>query len=368
MNPASDSKHFVTGSPWRIVVPLVLLTVSLFGCAPERDAGQRATADKETRNESSVEDGYAPPSNPPPAAEPAKAPTLDKEPAGTVVEVGSKPEGIVVDPETGLVAAGLRNPDELALISGASGEVVRRVDLSESPRHLNISAPGGPVLVPAERSNTLLQVGLPAGEILEETPVGQFPHDAAGSPNGRIFVGNEFGDTVSVIEDDQEIQKLEAPQQPGGVATTDDGLAGVIGVRGLALEVYDANNLKSLGRIAAGEGPTHIVAGRDRFYVADTRGDAVLVFGTRPDFERLQRIQLPNSAPYGLALDQKRNQLWITLTAKNQAVRYDLDGDEPRGIGTYPTVRQPNSIAVNSETGRVYVTGFVNGEVQIFDP
>jgi hypothetical protein len=32
-----------------------------------------------------------------------------------VVEVGPAPEGIAADPETGLVAVALRNPNELAL-------------------------------------------------------------------------------------------------------------------------------------------------------------------------------------------------------------------------------------------------------------
>jgi DNA-binding beta-propeller fold protein YncE len=32
----------------------------------------------------------------------------------------------------------------------------------------------------------------------------------------------------------------------------------------------------------------------------------------------------------------------------------------------YPTVRQPNTVAVNPETGRVYVAGR-DGEIQIID-
>ena len=350
------------GGSWWIAATLVLLAASLFGCGSGSETGQR---DVERRD---ATDEYTAPEKPPPAAEPAEAPPVDEKPAGAVIEIGPRPEGIAADPKTGLVAVGLRNPDELALVDGASGEVVRRVGLPESPRHLTISAPGGPVLVPAERSDSLVQVGLPEGEILEETPVGEFPHDAAGSPNGRVFVGNEFGDTVSVVEEDRETEKLEAPQQPGGVATTDDSLVGVIGVRGLALEVYDAEELNSLGRVAAGEGPTHVVAGRNRFYVADTRGDAVLVFGARPKLELLWHIKLPDGAPYGLALDEQRERLWITLTSQNQAVRYDLGPRKPRKTGVYPTVRQPNSIAVDSESGRVFITGSADGELQILDP
>ena len=71
-----------------------------------------------------------------------------------------------------------------------------------------------------------------------------------------------------------------------------------------------------MGRVSAGEGPTHVKAGpENRFYVTDTRGDAVLIYSTRPQPERLDRISLPGS-PYGLAIDPQRNHLWVTLTAK----------------------------------------------------
>ncbi len=37
-----------------------------------------------------------------------------------MVDVGGGPEGIVADPETGLVAVGLREPNELAIVDGGS--------------------------------------------------------------------------------------------------------------------------------------------------------------------------------------------------------------------------------------------------------
>src|SRR5919108_832634 len=72
----------------------------------------------------------------PPAAEPARAPALGESPAGIVVRVGHKPEGLAFDPVTGLLAVGLNDPDTLALVDGESGRTRRRVRLPESPRHL----------------------------------------------------------------------------------------------------------------------------------------------------------------------------------------------------------------------------------------
>lgn len=320
-------------------------------------------------SEQNAGQGNGPSGEPPPAPEPAAPSGGGAEPAGRVVDLGSAPEGIVADPATGLVAVALRNPDELALVDGGSGRTVRRVPLPESARHLKLAAPGGPVLVPSERANALVQVGLPGGGVVDETPVGAVPHDAAAAPSGRIFVVNEFGRSASVIDDGRETDKVDTDLQPGGVAVTGDGLVGVVAVRGLTLEVYEADSLDSLGRVDAGEGPTHVVAGAEnRFYVADTRGGAVLVFAGRPEPERIERVPLPGASPYGLAIDLRREELWVTLTAKDRLVRYDISGSPTREVSRHPTVERPNTVTVDPDTGRVFVAGAENDELQILDP
>jgi len=141
-----------------------------------------------------------------------------------------------------------------------------------------------------------------------------------------------------------------------------------VGVRSLTLELFEAESLESLGRVSAGEGPTHVKAGPENcFYVTDTRGDAVLIYSTRPQPERLDRISLPGS-PYGLAIDPQRNHLWVTLTAKQSVVQFALKGGTLREISRYPTVRQPNTVAVDSASGRVFVTGKADGQLQILEP
>ena len=332
---------------WR--APIALAIISLVvpaGCGPEGRAQRE----------------------PPPAPEPAEAPPLEEKPAGRVVEVGPAPEGLAADPETGLVAVALRNPNELALVDGESGETTRKVKLPESARHLGLEGPGGPVLVPAEGSDSFVRVGLPGGEILGETPVGDFPHNAAALPDGRIFVVNEKASTASIVEDGREVETVETDLKPGGVAVTESGLVGVIAVQGLTLEVFKADTLDSQGRVDAGEGPTHVKAGPgNRFYVTDTRGDAVFVYGARPRPEQLDRVSLPGS-PYGIAVDPRRGHLWITLTAEQQVVQFALEGDALREISRYPTVRQANTVAVDPASGRVFVTGKAEGQLQILEP
>jgi DNA-binding beta-propeller fold protein YncE len=297
----------------------------------------------------------------PPAAEPARSPPLDREPVGSVVSVGNKPEGLAYDPVTGLLAVGLTDPDVLALVEGDSGRTVRRIPLPESPRHLTLAAPGGPVLVPAERADAVVEVFLPGGR-LRTTQVGRFPHDAARARR-RLFVGDEFGHTLSVVENGRRVKELPAPRQPGGLAVTADRRhVGVVGVRARELEVFDAETLESSGRVSVGVGPTHVVGAGGRFFVVDTRGGALLEVRIPP--LRVHRRTQLGGAPYGIALDTERRRYWVTLTERNEVAELT----DHRVLRRFPTVRQPNSVAVDPESGRVFVASRKDGTLQFFDP
>jgi DNA-binding beta-propeller fold protein YncE len=63
-----------------------------------------------------------------------------------------------------------------------------------------------------------------------------------------------------------------------------------------------------------------------------------------------------------------RDRLWVTLTARNQVVAVDLSKTVPAVVATFPTIRQPNTVAVDSATGRVFVASRTDGTVQLIDP
>lgn len=295
-----------------------------------------------------------------PAAEPARSPPVDAMPVGRVVPVGHKPEGLAFDPRTGLLAVALTRPDRLALVDGRSGRTVRRVRLPGAARHLALAGPGGPVLVPAEDVDRLVTVSLPDGH-LRETPVGRQPH-AAVAAGGRIFVGNERGRSVSVVEAGREVRTLDAPVGPGGVAATRGGVVAVVGVRERAIDVFDESTLTTRGRIPVGIGPTHVAARGKRFFVVDTRGDGLIEIHLDP--LRVHRRTHLEGTPYGIAADRKGRRFWVTLTASNQVAELT----DRRLLRTFPTVRQPNSVAVDPRTGRVFVASRKDGVLQLFDP
>jgi len=287
--------------------------------------------------------------------------------AGRLVAVGSAPEGIVADPVTRTVVVGVRNPDQLTVLNADTGAVSGHAPLPGVLRHLQLAKPGGPVLVPDESSNSLLQVGLPTGAILSRIPTGISPHDATEADNGTIIVANEGGGSAVAVRGNTVVRTFTDVTQPAGVAHAGN-IVGLLDVRENTLTFYDAATLGPITELAAGNGPTHVVTDRHgRMIVADTRGDALLVYQPPPQAAQLTRTALPG-IPYGITYDPVRDRLWVTLTAANQVVAYDMSQPTPREIERLPTAAQPYTVAVDSTTGRLFVTATGQGAVEIIDP
>lgn len=341
-------------------LPLLLLVVLALG-----PFGESAGGGKGGGGERAGSGGSALP-YPPKAAEPASSPPLERRPAGRVVRVGGPGEGIAADSETGLVAVARKDQPLLTLVDAESGAVRERVRLPSGARHLEIAGPGGPVLVPAEDADALVQVSLPDGRTLSTTEVGDFPHDAAFA-GGRVYTADEFGSTVTAVEGGESVEQMPVDVQPGNVVVVGDQLA-VVSVRAYTLTLLDLETLSGGGSQFAGSGPTHAAVDADgRIYVTDTRGDALSVFATRPRLKFIARVALPGGAPLGLDVDRRRGRVWVSLTATNELVELQAS-DNPGRVRTLPAVRQPNSLAVDDRTGRVFVASARDDALQIVEP
>lgn len=312
-------------------------------------------------------EGSRPPANGlPPAAEPQQAPRPGGNPIGRVIPVGNAPEGIVVDALTRTVVAAKRDPNELVLINADSGDITGRIPLPGRVRHLQLAAPGGPVLVPVESADALVRVDLPQGPAQAPIRTGTEPHDAAAASNGTVFVANELGGTVAVIRGEQIVKVFTDSVQPAGMASVGTSI-GVLDVRKNDLTVYDAERLTIIGSTPAGAGPTHLVADRHgRMIAADTRGDAVRVFTPLPTPREVASVAQPGG-PYGIAYDGSRDRLWVASSGANEIVGYDMSGPKPLPVQYFPTVQSPNTVGVDSNTGRLFVAGVSDGVVQVID-
>jgi DNA-binding beta-propeller fold protein YncE len=310
-------------------------------------------------------EGTRPPAdNLPPPPEPQNAPPQSRPLPGRIVPVGASPEGVVVDAVTRTVAVAKRRPNELILLNADTGQIVNRVGVPGFARHLQLAAPGGPILVPVESMNALIRVDLPSGYPEPLIFTGTVPHDAAQAANGAVFVANELGGTVSVLKGDQIVKVFTDSVQPAGLAPVGNAM-GLIDVRENELTVYDAADLTIIGSVPAGTGPTHLVADKHgRMIAADTRGDAVRVFEPLPTPREVASVAQPGG-PYGITYDPTRDRLWVASSGTNEVVGYDMTNATPREVQRYPTVQNPYSLGVDASSGRLFVAGVTGGVVQI---
>jgi hypothetical protein len=304
------------------------------------------------------------PAKPATAAEPQKAPAPTATPLGTVVRVGDTPEGLVVDDRSGLAIAALRRPDSLAFIQLAGTHPVRKVATPGRARHLRLLQPGGPLLLPAEDTDRLLELALPTGKVVSSIATRRQPHDAVPA-GGRVWITDELAGSVTSIGEGGVT--LPAGLQPGGLAAAAGRVASA-DVRGNKLYVFDATSQRQVAVLPAGAGPTHVVqVNATMVAVADTRGSAVLLYALDGKPRLLTRLPLAGG-PYGLAADPARHRLWVALSGRNELVQLDVTNGRLAQTGKpLPTVQQPNSVAVNASTGAVVVAGAIpDGVVEFF--
>lgn len=301
-----------------------------------------------------------------PAAEPAVAPEPSSKPVGEVARIGGEIEGLAFDPRSRTLAAVARDPGILSLIDPGSLAVRDEVEVGEGTRHLELVAPGGPVLVPAQFTDELWLVD-PASGDAEAVPVGESPHDVAAL--GDVFyTADEGGDTVTVVEDGDAVVTLEAPVQPGAIEAVAGWIA-VVAVAERVVSVYNPAAREVVASVPVGVGPTHAVALGERVFVADTQGGAVIELRVARDdpTPAEQGVVAIGDAPYALAIDRRRERLWVTATGRNEVIAIDVRGGRMAVGRSYPTVRQPNSVAVDERTGDVFVASRSDGLVQRID-
>ncbi len=295
-----------------------------------------------------------------PSVEPASAPLGGPAPAGTLRPLGASATAVVVDPRTETVAVALDDPPRL-LLTTLDGAAPRQVPLPGPAADLVLAADGGPLLVPITAPGSLIRVPLDGG-IPSRTDLGGLAHGAV-TVGGVTVVA--LGDRLVVLDGNRFI--------PGFIdATRLIPAAGAAKVwvldRGRsAVSVVDLSTGEISPALRAGNGAADAVADRfGRLLVTDTRDGELLAFAGDPPVLR-QRFPLPG-APYGLAYDGRRDVVWVTLTGRDEVVGLGVAGGEPVIVHRWPTVHQPDAVAVDPVSGRVFVVSASGAGLQVIDP
>jgi DNA-binding beta-propeller fold protein YncE len=101
--------------------------------------------------------------------------------------------------------------------------------------------------------------------------------------------------------------------------------------------------------------------------MADTDGGRLIVAAITPELEDVVEVPV-DGRPYGLAFDEERARLYVTLSERNEMLVYDTGRIDEGPLGTVPTVGQANSVAVEPGDGRVVIVGRSQGALQVLPP
>ncbi|WP_409370995.1 YncE family protein [Mycolicibacterium setense] len=302
---------------------------------------------------------------PPPTIEPAQAavsPPVTATPDGDIRELRGRAVSTVFEPATSTLAVLTPGPEGQSTLSLLTGNRARR-DVTLMPAATALSVDG-------------------KGDILASTRGGYFRVDAADPKAGKIDVdgaqdveftaialradgnpvlGTSDGAVYTLAGDRAVAARLKIFARVDALVT--QGNTAVVLDRGqTSVTAVNASGTSAAQALRAGEGATTMAAdARGRVLVADTRGDELMVFGTDPLIMR-QRYPVP-AAPYGLAGSPQL--AWVSQTATNTVIGYDLSTGIPVEKVRYRTVQQPNSLAYDDKTDTLYVVSGSGAGVQV---
>ncbi|MQA13583.1 MAG: hypothetical protein GEV09_05245 [Pseudonocardiaceae bacterium] len=299
-----------------------------------------------------------------PVAGPAHAPATSSAPVGELLGLRSPVSAMLVDPGTGTLAVAAGEPDRLLLLdTGDLRAPPREVALPGPAADLALAAPGGPLLVSVPEPGALLRVGLPGASVHSADVAGQVR--SAAVVNGRTVVA--LGDRVAVLgAGSGVVDTVRGFADAARLVPVGDSVA-VLDRAQTSLTLVDPAAADAGAALRAGSGATNAVGDRfGRVLVLDTRGGELLVFSGDPLILR-QRYPVAG-APFGLAYDRRRDLAWVTLTARNEVVGFDVAGGEPVERYRFLTVGQPDSVAVDPRSGNVVVGSSSGDGVQLIKP
>jgi DNA-binding beta-propeller fold protein YncE len=179
--------------------------------------------------------------------------------------------------------------------------------------------------------------------------------------DGRLVLGSADGAVYTLSSESAVAARLKIFARVDALAAQGNTVVVLDRGQTSVTELSD-DGTDSEQALRAGEGATTLATdSKGRVLVADTRGDGLLVFGTEPLILR-QRYPV-RDAPYGLAGSARL--VWVSQTASNTVVGYDLATGIPVEKVRYRTVQQPNSLAFDEASGTLYVVSGSGAGVQV---
>jgi len=312
----------------------------------------------------------------PPTIEPARAaesPPVSQNPAGAVRPLGGHAVAAVFDGSVHRLAVLAPGADP-----AAPGSITVFGDPNVAPRVIPLPGPAAALTDDGRGTAFLAAHG---GYFAVDLSTGRTAQvDVAGAQQAEFTAIAQRADGKLVLGSADGAVYTLASQAAGDVGTATVGSRNKIFARvdsivtqGNTTVVLDrgqtsVTTIGADGRVEqalrAGEGATTLAADPlGPILVADTRGGQLLVYGVDPLM--LRQAYPVRQAPYGLVGSGKL--AWVSQTASNTVIGYDLSTGIPVERVRYPTVQQPNTLAFDEASDTLYVVSGSGAGVQAIE-
>jgi hypothetical protein len=299
------------------------------------------------------------------AATPAVSPPPATTPPGTILPLPGPASSIVVDDTSHTVTVAVNKPTELLVYAlDDLTRAPRVVRLPGAVEHLSLAKPGGPLLAPVTSADQVDEITLPTATT-SVVPVAGGPTSATPF-DGNLLVAVPGRNAIDVMAGDKLSHTITGAVNPDQVLVAGGDVVLLDRIRSAVFDVNVPAGSVGAG-LRAGQGATNAtVDGFGRVLVTDTRTGQVIAFSANPVVER-QSAPVAG-VPYGVAVDTNRAVAWVTATALNEVIGYQLATGQPVQKYRLSTVRQPDSVAVDPVSGHVFVASADGGGVQVMRP
>jgi YVTN family beta-propeller protein len=226
-------------------------------------------------------------------------------------------------------AGNLATSADLTFTTGpdAPPVVVATLAVGDTPRAVAANPTTGRVYVANEVGNSLSVIDGPTNRVVATVPVGATPRGVAVNPStGRVYATNYGSNSVSVLDD----------ATGAAVATVPVG----VGPRGVAVN------------------PT-----TGRVYVANAGSDNVSVIDAPTN--RVVATVPVGTTPRGVAVDPTTNRVYVS--DYDQGSLWVIDGSTDGVITTVAVGSRPRGVSVNPTTNRIYVANEGGTTVSVLD-
>ena len=297
-------------------------------------------------------------------AAPAAAPEPTVSPAGRVLPAGADAAAVAVLAGGRRLAVDTR--EAIVLLDVAGGAPAERITVAAQVRAIAALPGGGFRAVAGDRL---------VSDVNGNRSTWSLPGPASGLAvldDGTTAVAlPDQGSVVVLDASGATVRTLATGGRPTAVAATGVAVVGggppriaVVDAARSTLTVFRTDTGAREETLRAGDGATSVVGDETgRLYVTDTRDGELLIFSTGPLVLR-QRYPV-RGAPFGLAYQKTNRTIWVTSTARNELLGFDVTGGTPREVSRHATARQPDAVAVEPDGGTLAVAGRAEGVVQV---